>query len=193
MRRFVLWAACAAAWVAAGCDAPTAGVDAMAAAPGGPDAGAPDAGAPDATPLLEADATPPDAAPCEADGAAAATTLRGHCYLLFLHATDWPSAHDRCAALVPPGHLVTIADPAENVVVAALAGDRSVWIGASDLALEGVFVWITGEPFAYTNWGAGEPNNASGAEDCVELQGHRGGAWNDYRCWRGQAYVCEQD
>jgi hypothetical protein len=39
------------------------------------------------------------------------------------------------------------------------------------------WVWTSGEPFDYQNWGAGEPNNAGVGENTAELVG--GGAWND--------------
>ena len=38
-------------------------------------------------------------------------------------------------------------------------------IGLSDAASEGTFTWSTGEPLAYTNWHAGEPNNPGGNEN----------------------------
>ena len=37
--------------------------------------------------------------------------------------------------------------------------------------------WVTGEPWGYTNWNGGEPNNAGGIEDF--LQWYSSGVWND--------------
>ena len=51
-------------------------------------------------------------------------------------------------------------------------------IGLNDLAVEGVFVWDSGEPFSYSNWNTGEPNN-SGNEDYTIL--FQSGYWNDIR------------
>jgi hypothetical protein len=42
------------------------------------------------------------------------------------------------------------------------------------------WVWVTGEPFIFSNWAAGEPNNIAGgggAEDYAEMFGS--GEWND--------------
>lgn len=67
------------------------------------------------------------------------------------------------------GHLVTINDAAENTFIAnTFGGDRAVWLGFTDAAEEGTFVWVTGEPFTHTNWlppdehQGGEPSNGGG-------------------------------
>ena len=78
------------------------------------------------------------------------------------------------------GRLVTITSAAENAFVTALRGegDLRAWIGAQDPDGAGPngFAWITGEPFTFTNWGAGEPNNLA-TEFFVELFGD--GTWNN--------------
>jgi hypothetical protein len=38
-----------------------------------------------------------------------------------------------------------------------------VWLGASDLAVEGIWEWANGEAFAYANWGNGKLWDGSGA------------------------------
>jgi hypothetical protein len=91
------------------------------------------------------------------------------------------------------GHLVTLTSLAENNFVytqAGSGGDR--WIGLTDRvgaapgATESLFeadpltqgwAWVTGEPFAFNNWGGGEPNDASSGEDGAHLRGD--GLWND--------------
>ena len=47
----------------------------------------------------------------------------------------------------------------------------------SDAAEEGDWLWMSGEPKLYTNWRAGEPNNAGENEDCVVTRPD--GMWND--------------
>jgi hypothetical protein len=88
------------------------------------------------------------------------------------------------------GHLVTLQSLAENNFVQTNAGGNR-WIGLTDRvgvapgATESAFqpdfltqgwVWVTGEPFTFQNWGAGEPNDAGG-EDAVHLGGSN--VWND--------------
>jgi hypothetical protein len=72
---------------------------------------------------------------------------------------------------------VAINGAAENAFVQANFTGR-VWIGLSDEIVEGTFLWDSGEPLTYTNWCAGEPNNANGTEHYVEML-TGSGCWND--------------
>uniref|UniRef100_A0A096MA02 C-type lectin domain-containing protein n=1 Tax=Poecilia formosa TaxID=48698 RepID=A0A096MA02_POEFO len=52
--------------------------------------------------------------------------------------------------------------------------------------------WIDNSPLTYTHWAPGEPNNANGEEQCVQMNRHQGG-WNDANCGRaGAGYVCKK-
>ena len=48
-----------------------------------------------------------------------------------------------------------------------MGGDKSStwWMGATDLHLEGTWLWMSGAPWSYENWNEGEPNQ-NGNEDC---------------------------
>lgn len=67
-----------------------------------------------------------------------------------------------------------------------------VYVGISDLLVKGVFETIDGLPVAdvYDNWGAGEPNDADGAEDCVILR--RDGTLNDVTCHKKNPFICKK-
>jgi len=104
----------------------------------------------------------------------------GHSYYL-LYPTSWTTAESQAVEL--GGHLATINDAAENEWVRANVVrcgnvDRRGWIGFNDEAVEGTFVWVSGEPISYTNWNAGEPNNGGAGEDYAEMFGSNG-LWND--------------
>jgi hypothetical protein len=64
------------------------------------------------------------------------------------------------------GHLASINDQAEqDFINTTILADNAFpydvfWIGATDEAQEGTFSWTSGEPFSYSNFGPGEPNNA---------------------------------
>jgi len=132
----------------------------------------------------------------------AAAGGNGHYYEYVLGYTTWTAANTAAQAksfMSITGHLATITSSAENAFVLSLKGnlgDMRAWIGLTDAATEGVFEWVTGEPFSYANWYPGEPNNspASGGEDYVEFFGN--GQWNDNADGSGgynQGYVVEYD
>ena len=63
------------------------------------------------------------------------------------------------------------------------------WIGLTDSAVEGQFVWQhSSKPLSWSNWNPGEPNDVANSQDCVMLQNdlrNTGGInwkWDDYYC-----------
>jgi hypothetical protein len=111
-------------------------------------------------------------------------------YLFCKRARDFAGAEIYCASL-PTYELVSIADQVENDFVeqTSLSISADTWyIGYSDRAEEGTFVWVDGTSTGYDNFNAGEPNN-SGDEDCVMVIAS--GGWNDVVCGSGGRFVCE--
>ena len=118
----------------------------------------------------------------------------GHYYEYVDGAMDWDDA--RAAALSSEhlglaGYLANVSSAHENEFLYSLlvaAEGLGGWLGGSDAASEGDWVWMdgpeAGQAFTYMNWDAGEPNNCCGGEDYVELtirQSNRMGGWNDLR------------
>lgn len=97
------------------------------------------------------------------------------------------------------GYLATITSQGEHDFILERIND-SGWIGANDIASEGVWRWETGPEAgtqfwsgdeegsafngAFTNWNTGEPNNSGSAEDCGQIWFSQGsvGQWNDLQC-----------
>jgi hypothetical protein len=96
----------------------------------------------------------------------------GHSYYRSTGNAIWTVARQNCINM--GGHLVTVTTAAENSFIFGLW--PSGWIGLTDEVVEGVWQWVTGEPYSYTSWNPGEPNNA-GNEDYIQFVG--GGKWND--------------
>jgi hypothetical protein len=145
----------------------------------------PDGGSPDATPA------------CEGGDARVSDPATGHCYTLFLTGRSWDNANSACAALGARTHLAVIESAAENSVVFGLVGSGRTWIGATDAAAEGTFVWVNGAPVAgFVKFAAGEPGNGGGGvpgEDCLEMFSTGAGEWNDNECFVAARYVCERE
>ncbi|AFZ24645.1 Lectin C-type domain protein [Cylindrospermum stagnale PCC 7417] len=113
--------------------------------------------------------------------AASAVTItnpsNGHEYFLTT-ADSWTGAQSQ--AVVAGGNLVTINDAAENNwLINTFGGVDRFWIGFTDVAQEGTFKWINGQPVTYTNWATGEPNNFSGSENFTIINWTAPGDWND--------------
>jgi hypothetical protein len=177
---------------------------------GGPDANAPDAASRDAS-LADAgaDVTCPDGGFTHGDGALdfpqatrwlASTGGNDHYYAVVSApaGVSWSSANR--SAVAAGGYLATITSQQENDIVASIIDDPAYWnaelntgnslgpwIGGrqepNETTPSAGWTWVTGEPFVYTNWNAGEPNDALGAnEDFLHYfctGSCRGNHWND--------------
>ncbi|MCD8570511.1 MAG: cadherin domain-containing protein [Alphaproteobacteria bacterium] len=86
------------------------------------------------------------------------------------------------------GHLVTITSAAENTFVRGIMGNH-IWLGASDAAQEGKWLWITGPEAGsqfsqggnavngfYENWNGTEPNSGASANNAYL---NTNGTWYD--------------
>jgi hypothetical protein len=78
-------------------------------------------------------------------------------------------------------------------LIAPLASN--FWLGFTDVALEGEWLWVDGTGVAYTHWRTGEPNNGfwqevqHAVENCAEIE--PAGQWDDQQCSALKAYACE--
>ncbi|KAK2888177.1 uncharacterized protein [Channa argus] len=107
---------------------------------------------------------------------------------------DFHTAMTRC--YTEKATLVSIHNKDEQAYVNSMVGTGKVsaaWIG---MRVTGVvneqYMWVDFSPVTYTHWGPGEPNNANGEEQCVQMNRHQGG-WNDANCGRsGAGYVCKK-
>jgi len=118
-----------------------------------------------------------------------------YCYLISPTRLSWYEAQEYCWSY--GGFLAEIKSAEEQQHIdAILHKDIFYWIGASDLATEGSFVWAEShEAVDYANWRPGEPNNDDN-EDCVEIGWNSDGVlgWNDEHCTSTEFHAfCQTD
>ncbi len=111
----------------------------------------------------------------------AVNSANGHTYHL-LESTTWTEAE--AGAVILGGHLATVRDQAENDWIWSNFSnwggqDRDLWIGLNDVALEGTFVWSSGESNTFRYWASGQPDNNGGNEDYVHIGELNTDQWND--------------
>lgn len=113
----------------------------------------------------------------------------GHWYAGIPTSRTWADARVHAASL--GAHLATVTSAAENAFVnsvRAASGLDRPWLGGfQDLAAPdhsepaGGWRWVTGEPWSFTAWAGGEPNN-QGNEHWLHY-GSNSGFWNDLPSW----------
>jgi len=107
----------------------------------------------------------------------------GHDYYL-LTQNIWTASEAEAEEM--GGTLAIVKNAGEQDWIFSTFGDlsgtgRSFWIGLHRIEPGGKFVWVDGSPLDYAHWLAGEPNNASGNENCVHMRWDPAtpGTWND--------------
>lgn len=113
-----------------------------------------------------------------------------HAYYYCPGPLTWAEARTTCMGF--GGDLVIIGDQAEQdfLLGQPLPAVPVHFIGLSDEAVEGTFVWVDGSALGFAPWGAGEPNDALEGEDCAQLRAPEG-EWNDIACTTAGSFICE--
>ena len=106
-------------------------------------------------------------------------------------------AENFCSNFSSPGrraHLVSVLDRAENDFIRQYAETvkeyQDFWIGYSDTQTEGKFVSTDGgHDSEFTDWGAGEPNNFGGQQNCAYADKRK--FWDDRECYFLYSFMCK--
>ena len=108
-------------------------------------------------------------------------------YTLMNDALSWGDANAAC--LAAGLQLATVESAAQNALLVTVAAGNTVWIGGTDAASEGTWLWSPSNTLlSYFNWAAREPNGLT-HENC--LVAYSSGTWNDDGCTKKKKYACQ--
>ncbi|VDI48564.1 Hypothetical predicted protein [Mytilus galloprovincialis] len=113
----------------------------------------------------------------------------------------WLDAKDICS--FNGGYLAIIETTEENVLikdhVAVIGPTNDYFIGGSDLATEGEFIWEhSGLPVnlpgsnLFHDWRTNQPDNKNGNQHCIMLGYQVSFNWNDAQCAYARDFICEK-
>ncbi|MGE5342587.1 MAG: lectin-like protein [Candidatus Omnitrophota bacterium] len=111
----------------------------------------------------------------------------GHTYQRIDALFSWHEAKSYCERL--GGYLATMTSWDEDVFISSNLVNTTAswikycWLGGTDEEREGTWKWITGEPWGYTHWLPGQPDNCCGGEHylhcCTPWSDAKPNFWND--------------
>ena len=90
----------------------------------------------------------------------------------------WEKARTSCLSL--GGDLASVGSEEENNFINSLG--TNFYLGGSDSAQEGTWVWSDGTAWTYDKWQAGEPINDNNYENCLIGNWRERRTWNDGTC-----------
>jgi len=123
-----------------------------------------------------------------------------HYYQIYKGVHTWVEAEAFCEVL--GGHLATLTTAEENMFVYQFMRDSgylTAYFGLSDEERTGNWVWVTGEPYDYSNWHKGQPSYSARERYGMYFYKHLDGTWNDSHFYEtvkvdpGCSYICEWD
>jgi cysteine-rich repeat protein len=110
----------------------------------------------------------------------------GHCFVSFDdEGTTFAGGQTACVGI--GGYLATVTTASEEVAMRAAQNPaQNPWIGAGEdgNTTDMIFDWVTDEPFGFTRFAAGEPDDDGGVGgfgDCLHLS-NAAGEWADTNC-----------
>lgn len=125
------------------------------------------------------------------------------CFAVQNELLAWPDARLACQARGAEWDLASIRSDEVSLFVAELTAEE-LWIGASDLEVEGTWLWVDdGSNFwlgdaedgqaqdgFYVNWNSSEPNGR-GNSGCARTVPNSEAAWADLECEFERAALCQ--
>ncbi|XP_032639909.1 CD209 antigen-like protein D isoform X1 [Chelonoidis abingdonii] len=116
--------------------------------------------------------------------------FQDRCYFHSCSLGTWDTANRSCASL--GALLLQVTSLAEQAHIVASMKAPSFWIGLTDQAVEGAWMWVDGTHSAAnaSHWQTGEPNGEQ-KENCALAR--QDGHWYDVPCTEQHHWVCEKE
>ncbi|XP_067653838.1 perlucin-like [Haliotis asinina] len=121
---------------------------------------------------------------------------RRSCYWFSTITGSFAEAASYCRYL--ESHLATLSSRKEYSYIRGYAIRHgkapNYWIGASDLNIEGRWLWEGQRRMKFTAWSPGQPDNGGSNEHCLEMRKNYGNyLLNDYICQNTGNFICEKE
>ncbi|MGC8784226.1 MAG: C-type lectin domain-containing protein [Armatimonadota bacterium] len=122
----------------------------------------------------------------------------GHLYQVYGGSSSWEDAAAFANTVTVPGfyngYLATVHSAEENAVITSLL-TLPAWLGGyqppGELDPNANWQWVSGEPWTYTNWYPGQPNDYLGPGSEQYLVIYTNGMWHDYPQGTRPSFVVE--
>ncbi|XP_071373643.1 C-type lectin domain family 4 member M-like [Centroberyx affinis] len=118
--------------------------------------------------------------------------FQNSCYFTSTVRKSWTRSRQDCQS--NGADLAIINSPEEMLFINGLYQDgEEIWIGLSDVGVEGDWKWVDGTSLTTAYWGDDQPNSWNGNQDCVEFWRRQTGkgVWNDDSCDKDQKWICK--
>jgi uncharacterized repeat protein (TIGR01451 family) len=116
-----------------------------------------------------------------------------HAYQVINSASTWQQAKTSAEAMIydgKTGHLLTLSNNEEtNFITTLMSPTTAYYIGAKRLGSG--WSWVNNQTWNYENWDAGQPDNAGGLEDVIEI--YNSGKWGDIAGTTQHNFIVEFD
>lgn len=130
---------------------------------------------------------------CDSDWTGSLDTKK--CYKRGPAAANYETAKAACEA--DSGNLASVGSELENSLVLSVltAGDNNSngWLGATDTATDGTWVWDDGTAWDYQNWWSSAAGGTQGGtvQNCLQVR-WADTTWDDTKCSSEKWYVCKK-
>ncbi|XP_069561856.1 ladderlectin-like [Brachyistius frenatus] len=119
--------------------------------------------------------------------------FNGRCFHYIPRPMTWARAEKNCESL--GGNLASVHNIMEyheiqRLIMSGSHEYKETWIGGSDAQENNMWLWSDGQPFYYSNWCSGEPNNGRWSQHCIQVNYGDMKCWDDMQCNSRRPSVC---